>query len=273
MHFKTKTVAAAALAATTAAVALPALGGAQTGDREITAREKVRSVKFVHQKRTTKGERLATGDRVLTRQGIFNAGGKASGTLFTDCANVGKAAAVFKATLQCTSTYRFGDCQNFKPGQLPTGPRGSTGPRGATGETGPTGAPGSALAYAHVRADGTLDTARSKGVLGVTAACSGSGGAGPLCDVAPRSPGPGTNQCIDLAEGISPKSAVVSADADGPVSGFNSIVAVQIPSEIPSSTSSAGCGPGYRDAEVVTYDRDFASDGSSGNQGFYVSFN
>lgn len=163
--------------------------------------------------------------------------------------------------------------KNFKPGQLPTGPRGSTGPRGATGETGPTGAPGSALAYAHVRADGTLDTARSKGVLGVTEACSGSGGAYPLCDVAPRSPGPGTNQCIDLAEGISPKSAVVSADADGPVSGFNSIVAVQIPSEIPSSTSSAGCGPGYRDAEVVTYDRDFASDGSSGNQGFYVSFN
>jgi hypothetical protein len=98
--------------------------GAQTGDREITAREKVRSVRIVHQKRTTKGERLATGDRVLTRQAIFNAGGKASGTLFTDCANVGKTAAVFKATLQCTLTYRFGDGQIVSAGVVRLGSSG-----------------------------------------------------------------------------------------------------------------------------------------------------
>jgi hypothetical protein len=42
-----------------------------------------------------------------------------------------------------------------------------TGPKGATGATGPAGAPGapgSALAYAHVNANGTLDAARSKNI-------------------------------------------------------------------------------------------------------------
>jgi len=161
MHFRTKTVAAAALAATTAAVALPALGGAQTGDREITAREKVRSVKFVHQKRTTKGERLATGDRVLTRQAIFNAGGKASGTLFTDCANVGKAAAVFKATLQCTLTYRFGDGQIVSAGVVRLGSGGVAAAFPIVGGTGAyKGVRGEAKAGAPVKGFDSVDVLR-----------------------------------------------------------------------------------------------------------------
>ncbi len=50
------------------------------------------------------------------------------------------------------------------------GPRGSQGPQGAQGPQGPAGAPGppgptgSAVAYAHVNADGTLDAANSKNV-------------------------------------------------------------------------------------------------------------
>jgi hypothetical protein len=45
--------------------------------------------------------------------------------------------------------------KDFKAGQLPAGPRGQQ------GETGP---PGTARAYAHILADGTVDTAHSKGV-------------------------------------------------------------------------------------------------------------
>lgn len=41
-------------------------------------------------------------------------------------------------------------------------PRGATGPQG---EQGPAGAPGTALAYAHVNPDGTIDPNRSKGVV------------------------------------------------------------------------------------------------------------
>ena len=85
-------------------------------------------------------------------------------------------------------------------------------------------------------------------------------------------PGPGTRQCIGLAAGISPASAIVSAEFAGAVSGFDSIVFVQIPSEIPSSGRSAGCGPGHRDAEWSPTNRD-AADGSGGHQGFYIIFN
>ena len=49
----------------------------------------------------------------------------------------------------------------------PRGARGVPGTPGAAGlpgTPGPAGAPGSALAYAHVLADGTIDTANSKGV-------------------------------------------------------------------------------------------------------------
>lgn len=45
-----------------------------------------------------------------------------------------------------------------------TGPKGATGPAGPAGPGGPAGAPGSAVAYAHVNADGTLDAANSKNI-------------------------------------------------------------------------------------------------------------
>jgi collagen triple helix repeat protein len=62
------------------------------------------------------------------------------------------------------------------------GPRGLTGAPGAAGtpgakgdkgDKGDTGAPGSALAYAWVAANGTLDTARSKNVVSVTEPVTG----------------------------------------------------------------------------------------------------
>ncbi len=133
MSPKIKAGAAAVLAAATTAVALPALTQAQSGEQTITAREKVRSATFVHQKRTTKGQRLATGDHVLTRQAIFDAAGKPRGTLFTDCANVGKAAQLFKATLLCTTTYRFGNGQIVATGVLSLGGKPSLPIVGGTG--------------------------------------------------------------------------------------------------------------------------------------------
>lgn len=124
MTRSTRAVAGAALTALAAGAAIPALTGAQApGGREITVRDKVRSVQFIHARASTKGDRLATGDRVLTRQALFDTANKPIGTLFTDCANLGPRAQVFKATLQCTVTYRFGDGQvvaaglvSFKPG-------------------------------------------------------------------------------------------------------------------------------------------------------------
>jgi hypothetical protein len=52
--------------------------------------------------------------------------------------------------------------------QGPKGANGSAGPAGAAGPAGPAGAPGSALAFAHVNADGTLDAANSKNIADVS---------------------------------------------------------------------------------------------------------
>jgi len=100
------------VAALAAAAAVPALTGAQGSDaRELTVREKVQAVTFVHTnpKASPRSDRLAPGDRVLTRQALSAENGGALGTLFTDCVNVGRGARVFTATLQCTSSYRFAD--------------------------------------------------------------------------------------------------------------------------------------------------------------------
>jgi hypothetical protein len=47
------------------------------------------------------------------------------------------------------------------------GPAGPPGPAGAPGAPGAPGADGSAVAYAHINADGTLDAAHSKNISGV----------------------------------------------------------------------------------------------------------
>ena len=141
MTTPTRAVAGAALAALAAAAAVPALTGAQTsGAREITVREKVRAVQFVRAKASTKGDRLATGDRVITRQALFDPKNARIGTLFTDCVNVGPAAALFKATLQCTTTYGFREGQIAAAGVL----RLSAGPGSRFPIVGGTGAYSSA---------------------------------------------------------------------------------------------------------------------------------
>jgi hypothetical protein len=74
-----------------------------------------------------------------------------------------------------------------------TGSTGATGATGAQGIKGDTGAPGSALAYAHVLADGTLDTANSKNIVGEE-----------------HSPGGNTGRyCFDL--GFTPMNAIATS--------------------------------------------------------------
>jgi hypothetical protein len=137
-----KVLTLAAVTAVAAAATVPALTAAhgQAG-RGITVREKLRSVHFIHEKRATKGDRLATGDRVLTRQGLFDSHDKPMGTLFTNCTNVGRPAQVFAATLQCTASYRFADGQLVAIGVIRFGAPGGSAPlvgsgayRGVTGE-------------------------------------------------------------------------------------------------------------------------------------------
>lgn len=117
MITKTQAIAGFLVTAIAAAIAIPAIGGAEgTSERTITVREKVRSAQFVHHAKSTEGERLATGDSVLTRQALSDGAGASLGTLYTDCVNVGAAAPVFKATLSCTSTYVFKDGQLVSQG-------------------------------------------------------------------------------------------------------------------------------------------------------------
>jgi len=107
-----RAIAGAAIVAVTAAAAIPAITGAQTPTtHDITVREKVRLVKFVHVKPGKSGDRLGPGDRVITKQALFDESNAEIGAFFTDCVSIGPAAQVFKATLQCTSTYRLRDGQ------------------------------------------------------------------------------------------------------------------------------------------------------------------
>ena len=113
---------AAALAALGTAAALPLISSAGSpGARDVTVRDKVRAVKFVHTSKSTHAEQLALGDRVVTRQALFDEQDHAVGTFSTDCVNVGHKAPVFSATLQCTSIYRFADGQVVTSGVVRLG--------------------------------------------------------------------------------------------------------------------------------------------------------
>jgi hypothetical protein len=54
--------------------------------------------------------------------------------------------------------------KDFRVGQLPQGPKGDRGDAGTPGAPGAPGAPGSALYYAYIGGNGTVDAANSKGI-------------------------------------------------------------------------------------------------------------
>ena len=88
--------------------------------------------------------------------------------------------------------------QDFKAGQIPAGP---------------AGAPGSALAYAHVNSDGTLDPANSKNVSVI--ATKGSSQAKP-----------GT-YCLDVTAKQAPKNAVATMGEVG-IPGSSAVGAIGV---------------------------------------------
>jgi hypothetical protein len=134
----------AVAASAAGAIALPTLTAAQsTGPRDVAVREKVTWVRFLHQRTSTRGDRMLTGDRVLTYQRLYDESATRIGTLYTDCVNVGAAAHVYKATLLCTASYRLGQGQfatvgairlGGRPGASPTPIIGSGAYRGQHGE-------------------------------------------------------------------------------------------------------------------------------------------
>ncbi len=134
------------------------------------------------------------------------------------------------------------------------------GPTGATGQgtPGKDGTPGSALAFAHVNPDGTLDAAHSKNVIDVRPRC----GSFAACAVPPP-PGKAIDYCFKL--GFTPKNAVVSTQ----IESIESAARVGIPGQ-PYVDVNGGCAPGYTDAEVFTF---ATKTGDAEYAGFYVMFN
>jgi len=141
-----------------------------------------------------------------------------------------------------------------------TGARGAAGERGSTGEAGPPGEPGppgTALAYAHVLANGTLDLAHSKGVNGLAKVC-----------VAPCTPvqhGESSAQCFDLT---APAANAVATPAPTSPTPY-AAATVQVPAPVAFGIT-PGCPESYADAEVFTFK-------PGTNEGrvtaFYVVFN
>lgn len=79
------------------------------------------------------------------------------------------------------------------------GAAGSPGPAGAQGPKGDAGAPGSALAYAHINADGSLDAAKSKNILGMGSEALGTG----------------RKFCFLLPNSLSISNVVATSNSDG----------------------------------------------------------
>lgn len=114
-----KLIAAGVAAAACTAIAVPALTTAQTpgGPRTITVQERVVDIAkddVAPKSRTW----VSLGDRLITRQSLFDAARKPLGTLYTDCSGVGPAKPIFEATLQCLATYRFADGQIVAAGTV-----------------------------------------------------------------------------------------------------------------------------------------------------------
>jgi hypothetical protein len=136
--------------------------------------------------------------------------------------------------------------------------QGAPGKDGAPGNGGAPGAPGSALAFAHVNEDGTLDTANSKNVIDVRPRCTEFA----ACTSPPAAKD--VDYCFKLSS-TPPKNAVVSTE----LASVKTAARVLIPGR-PFSPAGGGCAPGYTAAEVFTFN---TTTGDADYAGFYVVFN
>ena len=120
------------------------------------------------------------------------------------------------------------------------GLRGPRGFRGRTGARGATGPAGSALAYARVAADGTIDTARAKGIA-----------------QANMSPHTTTGLYCFVSLGFSPKNVVATLEP-----ATDEVIYASIPD------AGLGCPAG-----AVTVQVRHPAPGGNSNAAFYVAFN
>lgn len=151
-----------AVAATAAAaVALPALGGAQSGAEEvITVQERVLRINVADVPPRARGERgpVSQGDRITTVQSLHDAGGARVGTLTTDCVAMGRPAPIFRVQLQCQVVYRLGADQLTAAGVFRLSPGARLAITGGTGRF--TGARGVVESVAPARGFDSADTIR-----------------------------------------------------------------------------------------------------------------
>jgi hypothetical protein len=161
---------------------------------------------------------------------------------------------------------------DFKQGQVPRGPRGfrglrglsgAAGPAGTTGPTGPTGpigptgiagAPGTAVAFARVQADGSLEPTTNPSVqyLNIQAASIQHAAAGVYC-----------------FGGLSftPRSAMVAPDSAGDATP-HTIVSIAIYRGVVLNT----CDVNHQQARVTTVSVDNAAAPTLADHRFYVWF-
>jgi uncharacterized protein (UPF0261 family) len=121
MPRRTRTTAAglAACAAIAGAAAIPSLGGAQPpAGSELTLKLKVVGSAPITHGRKAGGSKLPAGDGMIIRLKVFDAAGAPVGRAYTECTNVGRKAASFDATLQCTQTYDLADGQIVSAGVI-----------------------------------------------------------------------------------------------------------------------------------------------------------
>lgn len=112
-------IAASAAAALSAAIVVPVLTHAQSPTATtITLQEKVQGVVTDDVAPKSKRGKVSLGDRLITRQSLFDPGKKRIGTLYTDCTGVGPPKPFRSATLLCRVAYTFSDGQIVAAGSF-----------------------------------------------------------------------------------------------------------------------------------------------------------
>jgi hypothetical protein len=192
----------------------------------------------------------ATAARVLIRGSGQVARGSINTGDLADRKGVSMADLTPRTRLQLTAT----PGPEGPPGQR--GPQGPQGPRGAEGAPGAKGADGSAIAFAYVAPDGTLNESQSKGVNSVA-----------------RSPTLSSNgvYCFDLVP--TARNAVASIDFMTTESGVETIYPI-----LPGTASGGSafltthCPPAQQDAAVLVSDVVNPSN-TIPPRGFWIAFN
>ena len=112
MQLKSSHLIAVGVAALSVGIAVPALTTAQTPTSTvITVQERVQTVVQDDVAPKAKRQSVSAGDRLITRQSLFDGDKQRIGTLFTDCTSVGPTAMFPRLTMLCTVTYKLGNGQ------------------------------------------------------------------------------------------------------------------------------------------------------------------